>query len=92
MITLIRMKYKEWKLKLALYTVLEAVAAEQKDIAALLSRLYAALKDVPLDELRGEFLGKLAEVIHERGDGGEERRIISETGMILTVRKEFFNE
>ena len=70
MITLIRMKYKEWKLKLALYTVLEAVAAEQKDIAALLSRLYAALKDVPLDELRGEFLGKLAEVIHERGDGG----------------------
>ena len=60
MITLIRMKYKEWKLKLALYTVLEAVAAEQKDIAALLSRLYAALKDVPLDELRGEFLGKLA--------------------------------
>lgn len=32
MITLIRMKYKEWKLKLALYTVLEAVAAEQKDI------------------------------------------------------------
>ena len=69
MITLIRMKYKEWKLKLALYTVLEAVA-EQKDIAALLSRLYAALKDVPLDELRGEFLGKLAEVIHERGDGG----------------------
>ena len=51
MITLIRMKYKEWKLKLALYTVLEAVAAEQKDIAALLSRLYAALKDVPLVEL-----------------------------------------
>ena len=37
MITLIRMKYKEWKLKLALYTVLEAVAAEQKDTAALLS-------------------------------------------------------
>ena len=26
MITLIRMKYKEWKLKLALYTVLEAVS------------------------------------------------------------------
>lgn len=70
MITLIRMKYKEWKLKLALYTVLEAVAAEQKDTAALLSRLYVSLKDVPFDELRGEFLGKLAEVIHERGTGG----------------------
>ena len=74
MITLIRMKYKEWKLKLALYTVLEAVAAEQKDTAALLSRLYVSLKDVPLDELRGEFLGKLAEVIHERGDGGRTAR------------------
>lgn len=55
MITLVRMKYKEWKLKLALYTVLEAVAAEQKDTAALLSRLYVSLKDVPFDELRGEF-------------------------------------
>ena len=70
MITLVRMKYKEWKLKLALYTVLEAVAAEQKDTAALLSRLYVSLMDVPFYELRGEFLGKLAEVIHERGDGG----------------------
>ena len=70
MITLVRMKYKEWKLKLALYTVLEAVAAEQKDTAALLSRLYVSLKDVPFDELRGECLGKLAEGIHERGDGG----------------------
>lgn len=75
MITLIRMKYKEWKLKLALYTVLEAVAAEQKDTAALLSRLYVSLKDVPLDKLRGEFLGKLAEVIHERGDGGRNGRL-----------------
>lgn len=75
MITLIRMKYKEWKLKLALYTVLEAVAAEQKDTAALLSRLYVSLKDVPFDELRGEFLGKLAEVIHERGDGGRNGRL-----------------
>ena len=63
MITLIKMKLKEWKIKLALYTVIEKLITEQKDITALLSDLYAALKDVPFNELKDEFLGKLAEII-----------------------------
>lgn len=68
MITLIRMKFKEWKIKLALYTVIENVIAEQKDIATLLSNLYVALKDTPPDQLKDEFIEKLAEIIHNQTD------------------------
>lgn len=66
MITLIRMKFKEWKIKLALYTVIEKLIAEQKDITTLLSNLYAALKDLPPNQFKDEFLGKLAEIIHNQ--------------------------
>lgn len=75
MITLIKMKYKEWKIKLALYTVIEKVIDEQKNITTLLSNLYAALKDVPLDQLKDEFLGKLAEIIHDQAEAGRNKNI-----------------
>lgn len=68
MITLIRMKFKEWKFKLALYTAIEKVITEQKDIITLLSDLYASLKDVPFNQLKDEFLGKLAEIIHDQAE------------------------
>lgn len=68
MITLIKMKYKEWRIKLALYTVIETIIAEQKNIITLLSDLYASLKDVPFNQLKDEFLGKLAETIHDRAE------------------------
>ncbi len=68
MITLIRMKLKEWKIKLALYTAIEKVIAEQKDIITLLSNLFTVLKDVPLNELKDEFIGKLAEIIHDQAE------------------------
>lgn len=60
------MKKKEITLKITLYTVIEKVIAEQKDITTLLSNLYSALKDVPPNELKDEFLGKLAEIIHNQ--------------------------
>lgn len=59
------MKKKEIALKLTLYTVIEEVVAEQKDIATLLSNLYMTLKDVPMTDLKDEFLRKLAEIIHD---------------------------
>lgn len=76
MITLIKMKYKEWKIKYALYTVIEKVIDEQKDITTLLSNLYAALKDVPFDQLKDEFLGKLAEIIHDQAEADRNAEII----------------
>lgn len=68
MITLIKMKIKEWKIKLALYSVIEKIIAEQKDIITLLSSLFTVLKDVPLNELKDEFLRKLAEIIHSQAE------------------------
>lgn len=62
------MKKKEISLKITLYTVIEKLITEQKDITALLSDLYAALKDVPFNELKDEFLGKLAEIIHNQAE------------------------
>ena len=62
------MKRKEITLKITLYTIIEKVIAEQKDITTLLSDLYMALKDIPLNELKDEFLGKLAEIIHDQAE------------------------
>ncbi len=62
------MKKKEITLKITLYTVIEKVIAEQKDITTLLSNLFTVLKDVPLNELKDEFLGKLAEIIHDQAE------------------------
>ena len=68
MITLIKMKLKEWRIKLTLYTVIERLIAEQKDIITLLSNLFTVLKDVPLDQLKDEFVEKLAKIIHDQAE------------------------
>lgn len=62
------MKKKEIALKLCLYTAVQKMVEERKSTAALLSNLYAALKDVPLDQLKEELLKKLAEMIHEQSE------------------------
>lgn len=62
------MKKKEISLKITLYSVIEKVIAEQKDITTLLSNLFTVLKDVPLNELKDEFLDKLAEIIHDQAE------------------------
>lgn len=62
------MKKKEISLKITLYTVIEKLITEQKDITALLSDLYAALKDVPFNELKDEFIMKLADIIHDQAE------------------------
>lgn len=72
MIQYIKMKKKEWKIKTMFYGVIAAVADNQKEIAKLLQNLYVALKDVPADKLREEFIHKLAEIIHEEGSGKNE--------------------
>ncbi|CAM4282133.1 hypothetical protein [Enterocloster bolteae] len=62
------MKKKEIILKITLYTAIEKVIAEQKEITTLLSNLFTVLKDVPLNELKDEFLEKLAEIIHDQAE------------------------
>lgn len=62
------MKKKEIMLKLALYTAIETVIKEQKNITALLSNLYVAIKDVPLDDLKSEFITELAKITHAQAE------------------------
>lgn len=58
------MKKKEIIFKRSLYSAILPLASKYEDLIKLLNNLYIALKDVPLDELRSEFIGKLAEIIH----------------------------
>lgn len=64
MFTYFRMKRKEHKIKLELYTAIESVLNEKKDIINTVKNLYLSVKDVPMEELRVIFIEKLAEIIH----------------------------
>ena len=64
MFTYFRMKRKEHKIKLELYTAIESVLNEKKDIIDTVKNLYLSVKDVPMEELRDIFIEKLAEIIH----------------------------
>lgn len=60
----IEMKKKEILVKNKLYGMILAFADEQENLIRVIKDLYESLKDVPVDELRKEFIGKLAEIIH----------------------------
>ena len=68
MITYFRMKKNEWKVKAMLYGTIIQIMDNQdeiKDMLDLVKRLYEELKDVPTEDLQKEFIGKLAEIIHD---------------------------
>ena len=63
----IRMKKNEWKVKAMLYGTIAQIMDNQdeiKDMINLVKKLYEELKDVPTEDLQKEFIGKLAEIIH----------------------------
>ena len=62
--TWLEMKRKEILVKNKLYGMILAFADEQENLIRVIKDLYESLKDVPVDELRKEFIGKLAEIIH----------------------------
>ena len=67
MITYFRMKRNEWKVKAMLYGTIAQIIDNQdeiKDMINLVKRLYEDLKDVSTEDLQKEFIGKLAEIIH----------------------------
>lgn len=64
MFTYIKMKIKEHRIKLALYSSVEKIMSERKDIVVTATNLYLSLKDTPIDELQDKFISALAEVIH----------------------------
>lgn len=72
MITYLRMKKNEWKVKSMVYGTIAALIDNQKEMLALLQKMYIALKDVPADELQKEVVNKLAEFIHEEHESANE--------------------
>lgn len=64
MITYFKMKRREWKIKRRFYDVIISFMDNQKEVVSVLSRLFMALKDVPVDDMQKEFISKLAEIIH----------------------------
>lgn len=59
-----RMKKQEILVKSKLYGMILAFADEQEDLVKLVKCLYTELKDVPTNELRKEFISKIAELAH----------------------------
>lgn len=60
-------KKNEWKVKAMLYGTIAQIMDNQdeiKDMINLVKKLYEELKDIPTEDLQKEFIGKLAEIIH----------------------------
>lgn len=66
MITLIKMKYKEWKLKLAFYSMIETVIKEQRDIINTITSLYESLKGTTGQELQDKLVTAIVEMAHNQ--------------------------
>lgn len=62
------MKKAEWKIKSMIYGTVATIIENQKDISELLQKMYIALKDVPVEELKKDFIAQLAEIIHEESE------------------------
>lgn len=65
MINYFIMKRNERKVKAMFYGMIASFLDNQKEVVDLLQKLFAALKDVPAEELKTEFVEQLAEIIHE---------------------------
>lgn len=65
MITYLKMKRNELKVKAALYKMAANIMDSQKDLFDLFRKMFIALKDVPEEELKTEFVKQLAEIIHD---------------------------
>ena len=67
MFTYFKMKKNEWTVKKMFYGAIVQIMDNQdeiKDMINLVKKLYEELKDVPTEDLQKEFIGKLAEIIH----------------------------
>ena len=66
MITYIKYKFTEWKVKAMFYGTIAKIMDNQdeiKNMLDLVKRLYEELKDVPTEDLQKEFVSALAEII-----------------------------
>lgn len=65
MFTYFKMKKNENRIKAMFYGMIVGFMDNQKEIIEIMQKMYAALKDIPADKFRDEFLSKLAEIATE---------------------------
>ena len=67
MFTYFKMKKNERTVKKMFYGAIVQLMDNQDDIKGMINlvkKLYEELKDIPAEDLQKEFIGKLAEIIH----------------------------
>ena len=67
MFTYFKMKKNEWTVKKMFYGAIVKLMDNQDEIKGMINlvkKLYEELKDIPAEDLQKEFIGKLAEIIH----------------------------
>ncbi|MCM1059622.1 MAG: hypothetical protein NC452_04950 [Eubacterium sp.] len=68
MFTYFKMKKNEWKIRNAIHDSILGFMENSKDIVNIAKKLFDSVKDMPAEEIRDEFIGKLAEIIHEENN------------------------
>lgn len=68
MITYFKMKIKQRKIKNAIYDSILLFIDNKKDILSTAKKLFDSVKDIPAEDIRDEFIGKLAEIIHNNNN------------------------
>ena len=58
-------KKAEFKVKAMFYGAIAGIIDNQKPIVEMAKNLFAELKDVPPEQLRGEFIDRVVELVHE---------------------------
>ena len=70
-----KMKRDEVMVKAMFYGTITSILGNQSEIKeylGLAKKLFDELRSVPVEDLRSEFIGKLAEIIHEENKKTEE--------------------
>lgn len=74
MIKYFKMKKEEIKLKLTVYTYLNAAIANSHDIITIATTLFDELKGSSADEIKDLFINSLVKIIHEQA---EKERVVN---------------
>ncbi|MBD5115628.1 MAG: hypothetical protein HDT46_10620 [Ruminococcaceae bacterium] len=71
MFTYFKMKKMQWRVKIALYDAVLGFMDNKRDIMNTAKKLFDSVKDVPAEDIRDEFIGKLAEIVHEEAEANK---------------------
>ena len=61
-------KKAEFKVKAVFYGAIAGIIDNQKSIITLIQTLFTELKDIPNEQLKSEFVNKIAEIVHAQAE------------------------